>query len=167
MKTKAVFGLLLTWSFGLSACAREKIVTITFPQKDGSSEYWVCDRDARSCHGRGEGDLEPTLYKPGLDTLSPPAECDHDAARIEILIKGNQVVQIGYECAQPAAPTKVPGAGNHVQVAHAPGVADAPTGLPEAAPFPRTDEVSGVEESPIRDEPMETSPGGPGPEAGQ
>jgi hypothetical protein len=92
----------------LSACAGKKIVTVTFPQKDGNSEYWVCDRTASECRGKGEGDVDPMNYKPGLETLSPPVQCPHGAAKMEIVVKGNEVLQVGYECAQPSVPTGLP-----------------------------------------------------------
>lgn len=130
MRVWAVRFLSLAVALCLAGCARGKIVTVTFPKMDGNSEYWVCDRDATNCHGQGEGDVDPMLYKPGLDTLSPPIQCDHGAARIEIVVKGNHVTQIGYECAQPPAPTETPDgpAGRHLEPTGLPGE---PTGLPE------------------------------------
>lgn len=134
MSARATMRLLFVLAFCLSGCSRAKIVTVTFPKMDGNSEYWVCDRDATNCHGKGEGDVDFQLYKPGLDTLAPPVECDHGAARIEIVVKGNQVKQIGYECAQPSVPTGLPGTPSSLEDAPT-GLPDAPTGLPEEEPL--------------------------------
>lgn len=144
MSARAAVRLLIVLAFSVGGCSRAKIVTVTFPKMDGNSEYWVCDRDARNCHGQGEGDVDPSLYRPGLDTLSPPVECDHGAARIEIVVKGNQVVQIGYECAKPPAPTGLPQAATNEPEGVPTGLVDAPTGLPDEAP---SEDSSSAEEA--------------------
>lgn len=140
-----VRGVLLALAFCSTSCGGQKIVTITFPKMDGNSEYWVCDRDATNCHGRGEGDVDPKFYKPGLDTLSPPIECDHGAAKIEIVIKGNQVSQIGYECSKPLVPTGLPSAPAEKEDGPT-GLPDAPAGPPDEAPAEATPAALPAEE---------------------
>jgi len=148
---------LLKWSAyalisaNLVGCAGKKILTITFPKKDGNSEYWVCDRTATNCHGKGDGDVDPMDYKPKMDSLSPPIECANGAAKMELVLKGNEVVQIGYECALPSAPTGLPGAQANSPSSPADGSNDSvPTGLP-GAPTGLPDAPTGLPEEPTNE----------------
>lgn len=89
-----------------------KLVSVTFTDRDGSSEYWVCPaRDgkrAAPCRGRLDGDVEDTDYDPNLDVLAPPAECPDGVARMELVVRRHRVLRVGYECALPRAPTGLP-----------------------------------------------------------
>lgn len=142
---------LLGAALGLLGCGGTKVLTVTFPKSDGNSEYWVCDRDATHCRGRLEGDVDDLDYKPGMDSLSPPIECPHGAARMDVVIKGNRVLRIGYECAQPSAPTSLPGEGGCTEGEGPTGLptseADAPTGLPEESAEAPTSEEGGAPSS--------------------
>lgn len=131
----------------LFGCGGTKVLTITFPKSDGNSEYWVCDRDATHCRGRTDHDVDDLDYKPGMDSLSPPIECPHGAARMDVVIKGNRVLRIGYECAQPQAPTTLPGQESSGDGEGSAGLFDAPTGLPEA-PLDPVDAPTGLPEEP-------------------
>jgi hypothetical protein len=130
---------LMGTALGLLGCGGTKVLTVTFPKSDGNSEYWVCDRDATHCRGRVAGDVDDLDYKPGMDSLSPPIECPHGAARMDVVIKGNRVLRIGYECAQPPVPTSLPG---HESCSEE----DGPTGLPEGD----TDGPTGLPEEPVQ-----------------
>jgi hypothetical protein len=117
--------------FGLG-CGGTKLIRVTFPQRDGNSEYWVCNREATQCKGKQLGDVDPLDYKPQMDTLAPPAECPHGVAQMELVIRGNEVLQVGHECAQPKSPTglpKPPASGDPTGDGPA-GVPKGPTGLP-------------------------------------
>lgn len=92
----------LSW---LGGCVSPRIVTVTFPDRDANTEQWVCDRKAQNCHGKGPDDVRFEDYEPGMAILSPPKECAHGAARLEIVVERKEVVQVGYTCAQPSAPT--------------------------------------------------------------
>jgi hypothetical protein len=97
----------------LGGCYRDtKLVTVTFTDRSGNSEYWVCPArkapDAGSCHGRQEGDIDDAAYAPGLDVLAPAAECPNGVAKLEIMVRKDQVLRVGYECALPLQPPDLP-----------------------------------------------------------
>ncbi len=98
----AELAVLSTALFGWG-CSGQKIITVTFPARQSSAEYWVCNRKAEECHGKQEGDVNWLKYKPKMDSLAPPKECAHGVARMEIVSKGNEVTQIGFQCARPNA----------------------------------------------------------------
>jgi hypothetical protein len=97
-----LLGALIATALGLNACGGKQLLTITFPDKRGTAEYYICDRDARHCHPTKQGDVDDLDYAPGMDSLSPPAQCPHGAAKMELIISGDRVERINYECA--AAP---------------------------------------------------------------
>jgi hypothetical protein len=86
------------------------MVTVEFPEK-GDSSYWVCEpdknldnpRDNIGCRSRQESDLQEGTYRPGLHTKASIERCKNGIARMEILLKGDRVEQIGFVCAE--APT--------------------------------------------------------------
>lgn len=94
-----------TWTLLLmgclaSACGGKKLLTITFPDKQGTAEYYICDRDARHCHPTKQGDIDDFNYAPKMDSISPPAECPFGAAKMELVVVGDRVERINYECAK-------------------------------------------------------------------
>lgn len=122
-----LLGVVIAMACGLlGGCYRgTRLVTVTFTDRGGSSDYWVCPpREAPnpgSCHGRQEGDIADGAYRAALDVLGPPAECPNGVARLEIMVRRDEVLRVGYECALPREATGLPEA-----------PAPAATGLPAA-----------------------------------
>ena len=100
-----------------TGCGSAKMVTVEFPENKGDSSYWVCEpdknldnpRDNAGCRPRQVTDLNEGDYRPGLHTLASVERCKYGIARMEILVKGDHVEQIGFECAAEAtaAPVEV------------------------------------------------------------
>lgn len=109
-------GVVIAMTCGLlGGCYRgTKLVTVTFTDRSGTSDYWVCPAreapNAGSCHGRQQGDIDDGAYHPGLDVLAPPAECPNGVAKLEIMVRRDEVLRVGYECAQPSEATGLPDA---------------------------------------------------------
>src|SRR5688572_25587725 len=138
--------LLLVTCGGLAciACGTTKIITIKHTNLDGNSEYWVCEgHSAKKCAGERDGQLDPAGYQGRVEVHAPPKECVNGAANIEVVLDGNDVTRVRYECAQPPLPASG-GAGSgglptSVGLPASAGSAGAPppgpgTGLPGGAP---------------------------------
>lgn len=124
-------------AMSLAGCGGTKILTVMQQNADGNSEIWVCPGGkAEGCRGEREGDIDPAGYQHRLYVVSPPKECVNGTATLDIVIKGNDVERVRYECAQPPEPTGLPPS---VSSPAAGGPAGAGTGLP-----PSTDSPSGA-----------------------
>jgi hypothetical protein len=119
----------------LAGCGtKERMVTVTFPDADGNTDQWVCDRRGGNCEGRRE-QLVDDAYRPELDVLLPlekSGKCPNGPAKMEILIRDDAVVAVGYECAAPREPTGLPTEG--ASLANGGGLPPEGSGLPPEPP---------------------------------
>ncbi len=101
-----------SWLLGtlLIACSGQVISVKT--NRDGNSEYWVCQGgEAKACEGEREGDADPEGFQHRSQVLMPE-QCQHGVASMEVVLDGHEIERVRYQCALPDAPTGLPSAGS-------------------------------------------------------
>lgn len=97
----------------LAGCgARTTVIEIVDHTRDANSDVWVCEGwDAQTCRGEAEGDIDPEGWQRRVKVATPPSSpegCAHGAAAIHVVLEGDSVTRVRYECAAPSTTTPLP-----------------------------------------------------------
>jgi hypothetical protein len=122
---------------GTAGCSSATILEVVDRSRDGNSEVWVCEGgDAERCRGERDGDVDPEGFQTRVRVWEPPKApegCANGAANIQIVLDGDRIDRVRYECAQPPTVTGLP-TSSGLPPSGLPPSGLPPSGLPPSAP---------------------------------